>query len=330
MSSMTARLPALGAGWLLTAAMATPALAETAGAQAEGRPEAEALEATEFEGDALDEVVEGKPVPPEDEGAEEAAAEETAAEETAAEEEQALLEAVEEDDAGGDATDDLPALEEAEETADAIPDGEIEGFERSPSERGAEQRAQTLFDQARSHMQAGEVGDAARTLRRAVNLHPEFHDARQAYARIMVATGRPGHAREILRAGLERAPGHVAMARLYAALATEAGDLASAAAALERVSEGREEPALAARGQLAEIYRDAGQYERAIEHYQALAEAEPEQGRWRVGRAVALEEQGDPEAALEAWRHTLEARHLDKALERYARSRIVELQRRVE
>lgn len=346
MSFMTSRLTALGAGCLLAGGLAGSVIADDEAVQAEELPSPEVLEAEALDAGEMEEEAEGELLA---EAEPEAADEPPGSEDEALEE--ALLEAVEEEaDEDAPAEDEGTDAEEAaaedpadaesaeaeegvdgEASADGIPDsGGIEGFERSPSERDSQQRSQMLFEQAQSHLQVGEVGDAAQTLRRAVNLNPEHHQARYTYARIMVATGRPGHAREIVRAGLERAPHHMPMARLYAALAAEAGDLGSAAAALEQAGEPRDGLPVEVRGQLAALYRRGGQYEKAIEHYRTLAEAEPQEGRWEAGRAIALEGQGDVAGALEAWRRTLEASQLSEELERYARARILGLQQQAD
>ncbi|GEM_PF-5904953 len=205
-------------------------------------------------------------------------------------------------------------------------------LQRSASRTDPVERARALMAQAQSHLQAGEVGDAAQRLRQAVGLDPGLHTARYQYARIMVASGRRGYAREILRAGLERAPGHVRMARLYAALAAEAEDWGTAAAALQQARDRAGDAASAQlTAQLAGVYRGAGQYAQAIELYRELSAAQPQAaGRWRMGQALAAERAGDDQAALAAWRAARAAGGLSEALTSYAEARIEALEQEAE
>lgn len=229
-----------------------------------------------------------------------------------------------------------PALAQGDEPAEASPTppeapagGELQ---RTASDPDPAERARALMAQAQSHLQAGEVGDAAQRLRQAVGLDPALHTARYQYARIMAASGRRGYAREILRAGLERAPGHVRMARLYAALAAEAEDWGTAAAALQQARDGAGDEAWAGlTAQLAGVYRDAGRYGQAVELYRALAAAQPQAaGRWRMGQALAAERAGEDEAALAAWRAARAAGNLSEELTSYAEARIQALAQEAE
>ncbi|MFP4146808.1 MAG: tetratricopeptide repeat protein [Halorhodospira sp.] len=226
------------------------------------------------------------------------------------------------DDPGGS---EASGSEEGRGEAAAGDAADVPGFQRRPSGRDDRERARVLLAQAQTHLQAGRVADAARGYRQAVYLDPQLHPARYGYARVMAAAGRDGHARRILRIGLEHAPGHVPMARLYAALAAEAGDTGTAVAALEQAREARETPPAALDAQLAALYRARGQHEQALARYQALAEAQPDEGRWQAGLALAAEGSEQTEQALAAWERVVDDEALPEAVRRYAETRLESL-----
>lgn len=221
-------------------------------------------------------------------------------------------------------------LDEAASEGGAEADVEAEeqagAFSRRPTERNPGERARVLVDQAREHLQAGEVYDAARTYRRALDLDPEQHVARQGYARILAASGRQERAREVLRAGIEIAPGDQAMARFYAALAHELGDPGSAIAALEQVREAADRPPGSVEAQLAGVHRSVGQHEQALALYEELLEHEPGNLRWQLGVAVTADAAGRTDRARAAWQAVVDAGPDRDEVAGHARSRLEALE----
>ncbi|MBK1727142.1 tetratricopeptide repeat protein, partial [Halorhodospira neutriphila] len=204
------------------------------------------------------------------------------------------------------------------------PGGEAAGsrgtFVRTPSRADPDERARTLLEQGRTHAGAGDNLAAAQAYRRALELDPQLHEARIQYARLLAASGRERRARQVLRTGLDEAPAHRRMARYYAALADETGEVEAAIDALEPAARLEEPGALEAH--LAALYRGAERYAAAARVYRALAEAEPGNGLWLAGLALTAEGQGDREAALQAWRRVLEQGVERDAVAAHARRRV--------
>lgn len=218
---------------------------------------------------------------------------------------------VESDDGGG----------EGEARAGAEdPDTGTGTFRRERSDGDPKARARTLTEQGQTHRRAGDTRSAMESYRRALELDPAQTEARIGYAELLQQTGRGSRARQVLGEGLAERPEDPRLARRYAALADQAGDLEDAIAALEPARDtdapGRLEAHLAA------LYRGTGQYERAAALYVELIEAGDDPSLWRAGLALSLEGQGDAEGARAVWEELADDPAAAEPVVRHARQRL--------
>ncbi|ABM61121.1 tetratricopeptide repeat protein [Halorhodospira halophila] len=221
----------------------------------------------------------------------------------------------------------------APEAAEAQPEPPAETesrgtFVREPSRPDGGARADSLIQQAETHQRAGDTLSASQSYRRALEMDPDRHEARVGYARMLARAQRTERARGVLQEGLERAPEHERMARLYAHLSEERGQPQDGIDALEPVYRAQEGEPGAVAAHLAALYRQTGAHDQALMLYSELAEAEPDNGLWQAGIAVAAEQMGDHEGALRAWEQAREREGLSAEVQAHAEARIEALQGR--
>ncbi|WP_201168163.1 tetratricopeptide repeat protein [Halorhodospira halophila] len=212
--------------------------------------------------------------------------------------------------------------------AEADPASSQGTFVREPSRPDDSARADSLIQQAETHQRAGDTLSASQSYRRALEMDPERHDARIGYARMLARAQRVERARGVLRQGLDRAPAHERMARLYAHLSEEHGEPQAGIDALEPVREARDGRAGAVEAHLAALYRQIGAHDQALLLYSELAEAEPDNGLWQAGIAVSAEALGNDGAARRAWQQARERDGLSAEVAAHAEARIEALQGR--
>lgn len=227
-----------------------------------------------------------------------------------------------------DAVDDMISALEADEALEDAGEGEVDPqvgedqgeFRRQPSSGDPERRARRALEQGEAMAAAGDLGGASEAFREALELDPSLTAARERYAQILAGARRPERARDVLAEGLERDPDNQRLARMYATLAAEAGDPERAVARLEEAR--REDDPGTVEAQLASLYRNMGRHDRAALLYAELAEAEPGNGLWQVGLALAAEGLGQEQAAREAWQRALELGGIPDDVAAHARVRL--------
>ena len=162
------------------------------------------------------------------------------------------------------------------------------------------QRAEQALRRGVGLLGQGRQAEAELALREAVDLDPRLARAREALAAMHLNDGRISEARNLLADGLRLAPGEAGLARLYARLLAERGELAPALIALQRAR-----PPLADdpdyHALLAALYQRAGQHEPAAWTYRQLLARDGGRAAWWMGLAISLEALGEPAAALDAY-----------------------------
>lgn len=202
--------------------------------------------------------------------------------------------------------------------ADASPESGT--FRRERSDGDPKARARALVEHGDARRRAGDPRGAMDHYRRALELDADQRRARIGYAELLEQVGRSARAREVLGKGLAQDPEDAGMARRYAALADQAGDLEAAIEALESARDARAPGR--AEAHLAALYRGTGQYERAAAVYEELIDAGENTSLWRAGLALSLEGLGDAERAIELWRAVANDPAADQPVVRHARQRL--------
>lgn len=182
-------------------------------------------------------------------------------------------------------------------------------------------RAERRYREARKALSTGDVGQARRLLRNALELDPDLHGARDLLVALHRRAGQAEAARDALAQGVERAPRRVGYAKPYARLLVDAGDLERAARVLA--------DAAGAAGDDAEFHaltaavaQRQGRHEAAASAYTRALELEAGNGRWWLGLGVSLAASGHPGEAAAAFREARRTGSLGSRLDAWVRDRI--------
>jgi MSHA biogenesis protein MshN len=138
-------------------------------------------------------------------------------------------------------------------------------------------------------------------LRKALNVYPEHHQARQVLVGLLVQGRRLEEAERVLEGGLKLSPAQTGFNLTLARLQAHRGDSARAIATLQNgLKYARSNAEYAAF--LATLLQREGKHEEAIEHYRAALRLRPGTGVWWVGLGISLQAANQPAAALDAYR----------------------------
>jgi len=163
------------------------------------------------------------------------------------------------------------------------------------------EKAERLFSQAQAALSNGDDSTAASLLESALTRDARHSAARKQLALLMIREGRPVSAESLLADGLQLSPRDSELARAYAQLLVERGELPGALNALERFVEGIDEDADSL-ALLAGILHRLHRYGESVTTYQRALHLQPARAVWWTGLGLALEHDGQSVAALAAYR----------------------------
>lgn len=207
--------------------------------------------------------------------------------------------------------------------ADAL--AQNEALERAPSMVAPDERALILYHEGRHAMDRGELAVGARHFREALSLDPSLQVARQDYAHVLLAAGRPERAQSVLALGLELVPGDSSLARMLVRVARENGDIERAIRVLESIRPDADAEEITLRAHLAELYRETERYDQAARLYAELQTVEPTASKWILGEATSLDHLGATAEAAMAWAELMDHDDIDPSIRRYAEMRLASL-----
>lgn len=160
-------------------------------------------------------------------------------------------------------------------------------------------------------------------LRQLIDEQPELTEAHELLATTLIRRRRPDAAMRALEAGLPVAHEPAPLAALLGRLLIDRGEVARARSTLKRHAPPMAE-ALDYHLLLAAAHRQAGDHERAAEHYRLLGEHLPRRGAVWIGLGASLEALERPGEAADAYNRALEGD--DDRAARFARERLRALQ----
>jgi len=192
-------------------------------------------------------------------------------------------------------------------------------IKRVPETAG--ERAAHAYDRAMKALRNGDRGKAEGLLRRSLSDKPDYTDARVLLAAVLMRAQRNAEALQVLSEGIHRPGGNDSrFALLKARILAGEGELPKAIATLRSHAPTlSDNPAYHAR--LAAYEARAGQYAAAAKTYHALVAQSPNNARWWLGLAIALDQLGDNGAA-HAYQQALDAGGLPSKAAAYAKSRL--------
>ncbi|MFZ5578939.1 MAG: tetratricopeptide repeat protein [Pseudomonadota bacterium] len=184
------------------------------------------------------------------------------------------------------------------------------------------QQAESLYSEAWQLQQTGRAEQARDKLRQALGAQPDHARARELLARLLLREGAAHDAEVEIVRGLTVQPEQPDLVDLYARMLADQGRMDEALVLLRqrmRVDDAGHQALYAV------IAARHGDQARAAEAYGRAAALAPEDPRWPLGQAVALENSGQPRAAREAYARALALDGLDAAARGFVRERLTQL-----
>ena len=171
----------------------------------------------------------------------------------------------------------------------------------------------------------GQLEQARQALFRVLQQEPLDHGSRERLAGLLYGEERLQEARSLLEQGVALAPRYADFRLLLARVTLAMGDKSSALGYLNSLEPdvSRNLDYYATRAALAQ---EVGQYAAAAASYQQLSRAQPGEGRWWLGLAIAYDKQGRQLAAREAYQRAETASGLSAAAHHFARERRMQLE----
>ena len=172
-------------------------------------------------------------------------------------------------------------------------------FTKQSVELSNAELAERAWQKAKQAQQQGLFSDAAEHYQAALNALPQQHDIRKEWAALEFGRGQATQALAVLREGLAQFPDAHSLRLLAASMLEKQAQPNLALQLLQQ--------AMPDASQLPQYYQlqaslaqQQSQFAAMRDSYQALVDAQPDNGRWYLGLALALREQ-QPEQALSAF-----------------------------
>lgn len=188
----------------------------------------------------------------------------------------------------------IPARQPA--TTEEKPRG---SFTKQSVELSNAELAERAWQKAKQAQQQGLFSDAAEHYQAALNAQPQQHDIRKEWAALEFGRGQATQALAVLREGLAQYPNAHSLRLLAASMLEKQAQPSLALKLLQQATPDASQ--LPQYYQLqAGLAQKQGQIKAMRDSYQALVDAQPDNGRWHLGLALALREQ-QPKQALAAF-----------------------------
>lgn len=219
-----------------------------------------------------------------------------------------------------------PIVEEAvtEDTDDANVVAESpanDDFNKTIRPLTADQQSQLAFQRAVKMLGRGKQQAAQLALEASLSFAPTHMRARETLAALLLNEGRVSEAASSLRDGLQLMAGATPLAKLYARILVDQGDIATAVGVLERAR-----PAVSADPEyhalLAALYRQEKKYAQAARTYQQILLQRPGVASWWMGLALSQDAMGEGAPALNAFQRAQRAGGLNASVMKYVQARI--------
>ena len=186
-------------------------------------------------------------------------------------------------------------------------------------------RAENDYRRAVTLVNQGRIGDAIGALRAAVDLDAAHLPARITLAGLLVEQKRLDEAQGVLAEGLVQAPGQAQLALRLARIQAERGDLRAAAETLQ-IAAANGAGNAEFHGVHAAVLQRLGRHREAAEEYLAALRGSPQSGVWWMGLGIALEGDGRPAEARDAFQRARATGALSAELDRFVEQRLRQIQ----
>ncbi|KIO35801.1 hypothetical protein DB48_13980 [Shewanella sp. cp20] len=184
--------------------------------------------------------------------------------------------------------------------------------------------AEKRFSQGKSAQEGGQLAQAVKDFSEAISLNPALHGARQHLAALYYGQGQLGEANKVLEQGLALYPGEFDYALMLARVLQAQGDSQGALAALDKIPD---DHLLAKQKWVMQSHlaQQAAAFTLAEESYRRLARVEPNQAKWWMGLAYALDSQQKYTGAKQAYGQALGLPGLSQQASDFIQQRLAQL-----
>ncbi|MBF0152504.1 MAG: SPOR domain-containing protein [Magnetococcales bacterium] len=186
---------------------------------------------------------------------------------------------------------------------------------------GKGMQSDKFFQEAQRLEQEGDAKGAEDFARRALDLNPANHRAREFLARIMFTSGRSNEAYPLLSDGLAKGFDS-GLVKLFARILVQDGKTESALGVLENAQSqgGADDEELMAL--LAAMYQRNKNHWKAIDLYEKLLAKHTDNAVWWMGLAISLEGVDEKTSALQAYQNAMDNGQLKMNLKNFVGKRI--------
>jgi len=214
---------------------------------------------------------------------------------------------------------DIPVPSRAETVPTALPTA-VETASKPVTILTPEQKAERLFTKAQQALSRNQQQRGENLLRKALDEYSRHVSARSQLAALLLSRQQEDKAERLLSEGLLTDAHQLALARPYAQLLAARGELGPALKTLDRAITRRQADPETLALSAAILYKMERHAESAAAYRKAV-QGRPKRALWWTGLAVALEQDGQPRQALEAFQRAAEL-PLDKPVDDYVKQRI--------
>lgn len=211
---------------------------------------------------------------------------------------------------------------EKQATAKMANSGAASGMTKTRHQPTPAEKASKAYKAGADAVRVGDVEQAESQFRAALRADPTTYGAREALAALLSREGRTREAIELFVTGMQADPAHRnRFARLYARLLVADNRTEKAISVLEKhLPNAADAPRHYAF--LAALQEQTDAHRAAVDNYRKALEAQPGNGRWWAGLAVAYEQSRTPNKALTAYRRARRTGGLGTTLATYVNQRI--------
>ncbi len=201
------------------------------------------------------------------------------------------------------------------------PQHNIAQFEKREAQLSIEEEASSDYRQALKCRENGEFLQAEKYLQTALMQMPTHHAARVELATLYLKRNQLEETEMLMSEGLRLDENNPDFLRLLAMVYDRREDPDKALALLIKVKDSRKQDKNYV-AFLGHIYHQTGRFQLARQQYYRLLQEEPENPLWLLGVSIALDGEGQKEAALEGYRKITGDGSLDPHVLQYVSERI--------
>lgn len=198
-------------------------------------------------------------------------------------------------------------------------------FEKTQAKLNEDEEALRDYQFAKQYIRNGEIFLAQQLLLKILDQIPSHVDTRIELANLHLKQNQLKDAEEILTEGLRLNESNSDFLRLMAVIHDRKEEPEKALALLIKVKDSHKQDK-SYMAFLGHIYQETGHYALARQQYFRLLQMEPKNPLWLLGVSIALEAEGQKEAALEGYQRLASEGNVDPNILKYVQERIKILQ----